>query len=127
MRILFLVHTLGRTRHFRNVLSDLLDRGHTVVLAPAHQPDPQKPASGFYSHPRIEVVGCPAAREDRWAAIIDPLRRARDYLRFFDQRYANAWKLSARAAEHAPAGWNRAIARHPWMKRRWRVLQHALA
>ena len=35
MRILFLVHVLGRTRHFKNVISGLVDRGHTVILAPA--------------------------------------------------------------------------------------------
>ncbi|HXD18250.1 MAG TPA: hypothetical protein VN654_14635 [Vicinamibacterales bacterium] len=127
MRILFFVHTLGRTRHFRSVIGRLVERGHTVILAAARQQQLQRPKAGFYGHPNIELAACPMEREDKWAAIVGPFRRTRDYLRFFDPRFAHASKLSTRAAEHAPAGWNRAIARHPWLKRHWRLVQRGLA
>jgi hypothetical protein len=127
MKILFFVHTLSRTRHFKNVISGLVERGHTIVLAATGEAATQQRRPGFYHHERIEVVACPVEREDRWAAVIDPFRRARDYMRFFDPRYAAADRLAARAAEHAPPGWNRALARHAWMKRRWRAVQRALA
>jgi hypothetical protein len=127
MRILFFVHTLGRTRHFRNVIQGLIERGHTVVLAAARQRVQQKPKKGSYDHPRIEIVSCPALRVDRWASVIDPLRLARDRFRFLDPRYARAVKLAARAAEHAPAGWNRALERHSWLTRHWKLVQRALA
>jgi hypothetical protein len=127
MRILFFVHTLGRTRHFQNVIRGLVDRQHTVILAAARQREPLQAKGGFYDHPRIELASCPAVRTDRWATMVDPFRRARDYLRFFDPRYAQAVKLAARAADHAPAGWNRAIERHPWIGRHWKAVQQGLA
>lgn len=127
MRILFFVHTVGRTRHFKNVIGGLIERSHTVVLAPARGGEPQRSKKGFYDHPRIEIAPCPARRVDRWASVVDPLRRARDFLRFLDPRYAHAVKLARRAAEHAPEGWNRALERHLWLKRHWRLVQRALA
>ena len=127
MRILFFIHTLGRTRHFKDVISRLIEREHTVILATARQREPQKPKTGFYDHPRIELISCPASRDDRWGATLDPLRRARDYLRFLDPRYADAVKLAARAAEHTPPGWLRALEQRSWMKRRWHALQRGLA
>lgn len=127
MRILFFVHTLGRTRHFQNVIRRLLEGSHTVVLVTAHEVQPHKLKRGLYDHPRIEIVSCPTDRADRWASIVDPLRRARDSLRFLDPRYAQAEKLAARAREHAPPGWNRAIHRDGWVRRHWRVVQGALA
>jgi hypothetical protein len=127
MKILFFVHTLGRTRHFRNVVSGLVERGHVVILAATGEAVTQPRRQGLYAHERIDVVPCPMERTDRWAAVAEPLRRARDYMRFFDPRYAASDRLAARAAEHAPQGWTRALARHPWMKRHWRGVQRALA
>ena len=125
MRILFFVHSLGRTRHFKHVIRGLLDRGHTVVLAAAR--DPHKTKGGLYDHPRIEVVACPTERTDRWAEAVDSLRRTRDAVRFFDPRYARSDKLAERAAAHAPAGWHRAFARSPWLRRHWKGMLRALA
>jgi hypothetical protein len=127
MRILFFVHTLSRTRHFENVIQQLAERGHSVVLAVAEGRQTEKTKKGFYAHPRVEIITHPIRRSDRWATTVDPLRRARDRLRFLDPRYANALKLADRAAEHAPEGWNRALERHPWMVRHWRMVQRALA
>jgi hypothetical protein len=127
MRILFFVHTLGRTRHFKNVIRGLIERQHTVVLAIARGRQTEKPKRGFYDDARIEIVSCPTRRIDRWASAVDPLRRARDRLRFLDPRYAHADKLAARAAENTPEGWNRALERHPWLTRHWKLVQRGLA
>jgi hypothetical protein len=124
MRILFFVDSLGRTRHFRTVIEQLTERRHTVVLAVPR--DSEKAKKGFYDNPYIEIVSAPARRSDRWAAIIDPLRRARDRLRFFDPRYARSTRLAERAARHAPEGWNRALER-PWVRRHWKTVQRVLA
>lgn len=124
MRILFVVDSLGRTRHFRDVILALTERGHTIVLATPHPPKPQQ---GFYDNPRIEIVSSPSRRTDRWAPVADPLRRARDRVRFLDPRYAGAVKLAGRAAAHAPKGWNRAIERYRWLTRHWNRVEQALA
>lgn len=127
MRVVFLVHVLGRTRHFKRVVAGLLDRGHTVVLAAASAADAEKARGGFYDHPGIEVTTCPTLRRDRWGAVVEPLRRVRDQLRFFDPRYAHAVKLAARASDNVPQTWKDALARHPWMAGHWRKAQRALA
>ena len=57
---------------------------------------------------------------------MEPLRRSRDHLRFFDPRYSHAVKLAERAAESAPQTWKDALSRHPWMTRHWKPVQRAL-
>ena len=126
MRILFLVHVLGRTRHFKNVISGLVDRGHTVILAPASTAESDKPRKGLYDHPRVELAACPTRRRDRWAPVMEPIRRSRDHLRFFDPRYSHAVKLAERASESAPQTWKDALSRHPWMTQHWKMVQRAL-
>src|SRR5687768_7565831 len=127
MRILFFVHVLGRTRHFKSVVSGLVDRGHTVVLAPASAGDGAKGRKGLYDLPGVEVATCPTRRRDRWGDIVEPLRRARDHLRFFDPRFGHAVKLAERASENAPRAWKDTLARHPWLTRHWRSVQRLLA
>lgn len=127
MRILFFVHSLGRTRHFKSVLAGLAEHRHTVVLATAGRIVPQKPGQGLYDSPGIEVVSCPNERADRWASAAASLRRARDRLRYFDPRYGQAARLTERAAAHTPKSWNRALERYPWLKRHWALAQRALA
>ncbi len=127
MRILFLVHNLGKTRHFEGAIRGLTARGHTVMLAAARKRKPLKPTKTLHDDPRIEVLACPTRRVDGWHDLALALRRARDHLRFFDPRYARATKLAARAADYAPAGWSDALARRPWLRRHWRVAQRGLA
>jgi hypothetical protein len=125
MKIVFFVDTLGRTRHFRNVIQGLLERRHTLVLATAQRP--RHPAKGLYEHELVEVVSCPSRRSDRWASVVEPLRGARDRVRFLDPRYAQAARLEQRAADHAPKGWNRALDQHRWLNRHWKLVDRALA
>ena len=126
MKILFFVHTLSRTRHFRGVVSGLLDRGHTLVLATAGRTEPQKAGKGDYDHSRLSIVACPKARSDGWGEAAENLRRGRDRLRYVDPRFAHATALTERATAHTPRGWVRAVERHPWLRRHWRVAQRAL-
>ncbi|MGE0443860.1 MAG: hypothetical protein AB7P99_01430 [Vicinamibacterales bacterium] len=127
MRILFFTHSLGRTRHFRGVVNGLAARGHRVILATTGRDDAQKAGKGPYAHPGIDIVTCPDARSDRWAAAADTVRAVRDRARYFDPRYAAAAKLAGRAAAHTPKAWNRAFERHAWLRRHWKTTQRVLA
>ncbi len=127
MRILFLVHNLGKTRHFEGVIRGLTARGHTVVLGAARKRKPLKPTKNLHADPRIEFIACPTRRVDGWQDVALALRRARDYVRFLDPRYARITKIAARAADYAPDGWSAAMDRHPWLRRQWRLTQRALA
>lgn len=127
MRILFLVHNLGKTRHFEGVIRRLTARGHTVLLAAARKRKPLKPTKTLHDDPRVEVLACPTRRVDGWHDLALALRRARDHSRFLDPRYAHATKLAARAADYAPAGWSEAVARRPWLRKHWRLAQRGLA
>jgi hypothetical protein len=127
VRILFLVHNLGKTRHFEGVIRGLTARGHTVVLAAARKRKPLKPTKSLHDDPRVEVMACPTRRVDGWQDVALGVRRARDYGRFLDPRYARSTKLAARAADYAPDGWSAALDRHPSLRRHWRLTQRALA
>jgi hypothetical protein len=106
VKILFLVHNLGKTRHFEHVILGLAERGHWVTLAAARKrKKPLKATGSFHAEKRIDVVPCPVHRVDGWEPYARPLRQARDYMRFLDPEYGTARKLSARAAEYAPPGW----------------------
>ena len=106
MKILFLVHNLGKTRHFEHVILGLAQRGHWVTLAAARKrKKPLKATGSFHAEKRIDAVPCPVHRIDAWEPYTRPLRQARDYLRFLHPEYRDAAKLSARAAEYAPPGW----------------------
>jgi hypothetical protein len=127
LRILFLVHNLGKTRHFDGVIRELTSRGHTVVIAAARKRKPLRPSKSQHDDPRVEVTTAPHRRIDGWQEIALGLRRARDYVRFLNPRYARARKLTARAADYAPAGLGDAIDRRPWLRSRWQLLARGLA
>ena len=44
-----------------------------------------------------ELLDMPTERADEWREFVDLLRGARDYLRYFDPRYARATRLVRRA------------------------------
>lgn len=127
LRILFLVHNLGKTRHFDGVIDRLMQRGHTVVLAVAEKRGGLKAAKTLHGGRRVEVVTCPTRRVDRWKTLAPTLRLTRDYLRFFEPAYAHAEKLAQRAASYSPDGVREAIERRPWMRRHARLLGRVLA
>jgi hypothetical protein len=104
--VLFLVHNLGKTRHFEGVIEELTARGHTVILTAAHKRNKPLKLAGTFSHnTRVDVVTNPVRRVDEWEPFVRPLRQARDYARFLDPSYQDKLKLAARAREYAPPGW----------------------
>jgi hypothetical protein len=105
VKILFLVHNLGKTRHFEDVIQELTGRGHSVVVTAAHKRNKPLKLGIFAGEKRVDVVPNPVRRLDAWEPYVRPLRQARDYLRFLDPSYANAAKLAERARFYAPAGW----------------------
>jgi hypothetical protein len=106
VKILFLVHNLGKTRHFEGVLQELTARGHSVVVTAAHKRNkPLKLGGAFAANPHIDVVTNPVRRVDEWEPFVRPLRQARDYVRFLHPDYAHAEKLGERAKTYSPPGW----------------------
>jgi hypothetical protein len=111
VKVLFLTHNLGKTRHFEGVIRELTARGHSIVITAAHKRNkPLKLAGEFRDNPRIDVVTNPVRRLDQWEPYVRPLRQARDYVRFLDPSYAHADKLAARARTYAPPGWPERLA-----------------
>jgi hypothetical protein len=106
VKVLFLVHNLGKTRHFEGVIDALTARGHSVVITAAHKRNkPLKLGGGFSDNPRIDVVTNPVRRVDDWEPYVRPLRQARDYVRYLHPGYTGKAKLASRAREYAPPGW----------------------
>jgi hypothetical protein len=105
VKILFLVHNLGKTRHFENVLHELSRRGHSIVVTAAHKRNKPLKLGAFALDRNVDVVTNPVRRVDAWEPYVRPLRQARDYVRFLDPSYAHAEKLADRARVYAPAGW----------------------
>lgn len=126
MKILFLIGTPGRVRNFEEALRILADGGHDIVLT-------GRLRKGLFelpptvAHPRITGRVNPTERVDDWRDVVDLLRGARDYVRYFDPRYARATRLVRRAYEIAPTEFVLFCERHPWVKRQWKLAARALA
>ena len=119
MKVLFLVHNLGKTRHFDRVIQALTDRGHNVVVGAAHKRNKPLKLGVFGDNPRVDVVTNPVRRTDEWERLVRPLRQARDYLRYVGPGYAHADKLAERARAYAPPGWpERLSAGGSWRRHR---------
>jgi hypothetical protein len=124
--ILFLLGATSRIRNFDRAIVALADEGHTLRLTGR----PRKGAFALPSkmgHPRISGVENPTERVDAWRDVVDLLRGARDYVRYFDPRFAAATRIVRRAHEIAPAEFVLFCERHPWVRRRWRLVSRFLA
>ena len=73
-------------------------------------------------HERISGRVNPTRRSDDWRDFVDLLRGARDYVRYFDPRYAQATRLVRRAYDIAPTEFVLFCERNPWVKRHWRSM-----
>ena len=126
MKILFLLGASSRTRNFDHTILALAERGHEVCLA-------GRLRKGAFDlpdtliHERISGRVNPTQRVDEWRDFVDLLRGARDYVRYFDPRYARATRLVRRAYEIAPTEFVLFCERHPWVKRRWRQVSKVLS
>lgn len=126
MKVLFLAHNLGKTRHFEGVIRELTDRGHTVVITAAHKRNKPLKLGAFRDNSRVDVVSNPVRRVDEWERFVRPLRQARDYVRFLDPTYAQADKLAARARSYAPPGWPARLESARMLGYRRRLVKRAL-
>jgi hypothetical protein len=126
MKILFLIGATSRIRNFHEALTLLADGGDVVQLTGRLRKGSfELPKS--VQHERITGRVNPTQRSDAWADVVDLLRGARDYVRYFDPRYASATRLVRRAYEIAPTEWVLFCERHPWVKRHWRAVSRVLA
>src|SRR5262245_17516658 len=126
MKILFFLGASSRIRNFDHTILALAERGHTVRVAGRLR------KGGFelpkiLAHERISARVNPTTRVDEWRELVDLLRGARDYVRYFDPRYAQATRLVRRAYEIAPTEFVLFCERHPWIKRQWTLAARALA
>lgn len=121
MRVLFLAHNLGKTRHFDGVIQELTARGHSVVVTAAHKRNKPLKLGAFSDNRLVDVVPNPVRRTDDWEPFVRQLRLARDYVRFLHPDYVNAQKLAERGRTYAPPGWADRLERNGTL-RRHRVL-----
>jgi hypothetical protein len=126
MRILFLIGATSRIRNFHDALIALADDGHDIQLAGRLRKGAFDIGKAI-AHPRISGRVNPTERSDGWRDVVDLLRGARDYVRYFDPRYAQATRLVRRAYEIAPTQFVLYCDRHLWVKRHWAGVARALA
>jgi hypothetical protein len=126
VKILFLVHNLGKTRHFENVIEELSRRGHSIVVTAAHKRNKPLKLGAFSDNKSVDVVSNPVRRLDEWEPFVRPLRQARDYMRFLEPGYANAAKLAERARIYAPPGWAERFGPKGLLHRRRALVKRAL-
>jgi hypothetical protein len=126
MKILFLLGATSRIRNFDHAIMALAERGHVVRLA-------GRLRKGIFElpksveHERISGRVNPTERTDEWRDFADLLRGARDYIRYFDPRYAQATRLVRRAYQTAPTEFVLFCERHAWVKRHWKLVSRVLA
>ena len=126
MKILFLVGATSRIRNFDHTILELADHGHVVQLAGRLRKGAFELPKGI-EHERVTGRVNPTRRADDWRDFVDLLRGARDYVRYFDPRYAQATRLVRRAYDIAPTEFVLFCERRPWVKRHWRLAARALA
>lgn len=126
MKIVFVIGATSRIRNFKETLTILADRGHDICLTGRLR------KGSFELPPTVEHASIsgrlnPTERVDEWREFVDLLRGARDYVRYFDPRYAQATRLIRRAHEITPTAFVRYCERQPWVKRHWTLAARALA
>ena len=126
MKILFLLGASSRIRNFDHTILALANRGHTVRVAGRLRKGSFELPKTLH-HDRISARVNPTNRIDEWKDVVDLLRGARDYVRYFDPRYAQATRLVRRAYEIAPTDFVLLCERYPAVKRHWRLASSALA
>ena len=92
MKILFLLAAAGRIRNFdRDHRGAGRSRAHRALAGRLRKGGFQLPP--MLAHERVSARVNPADRGDEWRDFVDLLRGARDYVRYFDPRFAGrrAW------------------------------------
>ena len=117
MKILFLVGATSRIRNFDHTILELADHGHVLQLAGRLRKGVFE-LPGSVRHERVSGRVNPTRRLDEWDEFVDLLRGARDYVRYFDPRYAQATRLVRRAYDIACVELV-TPAQHVGLKRAW--------
>ena len=110
VQVLFFMKHPGSVRNFESALLELLRRGHRVRLVFDAQKSPASLASVealALKHAELTFERAPRLASGRRK--VDALRRAADYLRYLEPRYAHATKLRARAADEASTALRRLL------------------
>jgi hypothetical protein len=126
VRVLFLAHNLGKTRHFEGVIQELTARGHSVVITAAHKRNKPLKLGRFSESRLVDVVPNPVRRTDDWEPYVRQLRLARDYVRFFHPDYVGARKLAERGRAYAPPGWADRLERNGTLPRHRALVKRTL-
>jgi FkbM family methyltransferase len=100
VKILFNIWHAGYLKHFDAALGVLCDQGHSVHLAfhTERKVDIAKATQELLAVGRDVTITQAPRRSDKWTGFIFRLRAARNYLMYFDQRYAGKNRLRAAAA-----------------------------
>jgi hypothetical protein len=99
VKILFCMYQPGFVRHFTRTIGLLCEEGHTIHIAFHHQKvDAQEWTQELRSsHPEVTISINAPRRADVWTELCLYTRAMRDYVMYFDPRYAQAGRLR----EHA--------------------------
>jgi hypothetical protein len=119
MKVLFVMYHPGFVRHFQETLSILRNEGHSVHIAFQNDKFGVEAGTGEL-HLDITFSTDAPWRTDEWATLSHSIRSMRDYLMYFDPRYASAHRLRGEAARQlydADRAWVERIVRVPGMRR----------
>jgi hypothetical protein len=97
MKVLFVMHHPGFVRHFQETLGILQNEGHSVHIAFQNDKFGIDAGTGEL-HPDITFSTDAPRRTDAWTNLSKSIRSMRDYIMYFDPRYASAHRLRANAA-----------------------------
>ena len=126
--LLCLVHP-GFIRHFERTIGMLCDQGHSVHIAFHNEKISAQEATQELrnAYPQITISLKAPRRSDEWTEFARRARTIRDYLMYFDARYAEAHRLRANAARELKAS-DRSlverIVRVPGMRHLFNYLLH---
>jgi hypothetical protein len=119
----------GYVRHFERAFGILCDEGHSVHIAFHNEKVSVQEWTQELreAHPQITVSIKAPRRSDEWTELARRARTMRDYLMYFDARYAVADRLRANAArelESRDRAWVERIVRIPGMRHVLNYLLH---
>jgi len=103
MKVLFCMLHSGFTFYYESTIRGLAEDGHTVHIAYSKwvaSEQLERLAAAFPG--RVTHQRLPKRKGDSWVAPLAELRSYRDYLRYFDPRYARATYLRRRVEETMP-------------------------
>ena len=129
MKILFSVYHPGFIRHFERALGILCDEGHSVHIAFHNEKVSVQEWTRELreANPQITISVKAPRRSDEWTDLARRIRTMRDYLMYFNSRYATAHRLRANAARELERGDRERVGRWVRIPGIWRALNYLLS